>query len=141
MTQVEFYILEDEKPRSAFRLSVDLIQQAYQSRKRVFVHTGSQRDAEYMDELLWTQDASSFLPHLLSGEAEGINPPIQIGYGQEPNLRPDVLVNLSNEIPRFHGRFEKVIEFAHGDDETKEKARERFKFYRDRGYPLKHFKG
>jgi len=140
MTNVEFYIVEDEKPRAAFRFSIDLIRKAYQARKKVFVHTNSQREAEYVDELLWTQDPASFLPHLIVGEAEGVYPPIQIGFGQEPQIRPDVLVNLSDDIPRFHGQFEKVIEFAHGDDDTKEKARERFKFYRDRGYPLKHFK-
>ncbi|PWK53453.1 DNA polymerase III subunit chi [Pleionea mediterranea] len=139
MTNVEFFILDDEAPKAAFRLSINMIQKAYQSKRRVFIHTGSKRDAEYMDELLWTQEPSSFLPHLLSGEAEGIYPPIQIGYGQEPNIRPDVLVNLADDVPSFHGQFEKVIEFAHGDEQSKEKARERFKFYRERGYPLKHF--
>ncbi len=139
MTQVEFYIFEDEKPRSAFRQSVSLIQNAYNQKKRIFIHTGSRRDAEYMDEILWTQDPSSFLAHLIAGEAEGINPPIEIGYGQLPSLRPDLLINLSDDIPEFHGQFEKVIEFAHGDEDKKEKARARFKYYRDRGYPLKHF--
>ncbi|WP_144395453.1 DNA polymerase III subunit chi [Pleionea sediminis] len=139
MTQVEFYIIEDDKPKSAFRRSIALIQNAYSQKKRIFIHTGSRRDAEHIDELLWTQEPSSFLPHLMSGEADGINPPIEIGYGQLPNVRPDVLINLSDNVPEFHGQFEKVIEFAHGDDEQKEKARARFKFYRDRGYPLKHF--
>ncbi|MEE4245139.1 MAG: DNA polymerase III subunit chi [Kangiellaceae bacterium] len=138
MTQIDFYILEDEKPRAAFRYAVDLIQSAYASKKKVFVHTNSQRDAEFIDELLWTQEPNSFLPHLIVGEADGIKPPIQIGFGQEPSIRPDVLINLSNEVPRFHGQFERLIEFAHGDDETKQLARERFKHYRDRGYPLRH---
>lgn len=140
MTQIEFHIFDDEHPKAAFRRSLELIHAAYRKKQKVFIHTGSQRDAEYMDELLWTQDPSSFLPHLLIGEAEGVIPPIQIGYGQEPQIRPDVLVNLSDSIPNFIGQFERVLEFACGDDEKKEKARERFKFYRDRGYPLKHFK-
>jgi DNA polymerase-3 subunit chi len=141
MTQVEFHILDDEHPKAAFRRSISLIHEAYRQKKKVFIYTDSQRDAEYMDELLWTQDPSSFLPHLLIGEAEGILPPIQIGHqGQEPQIRPDLLVNLSESIPHFVGQFERVLEFAYGNEEQKEKARSRFKFYRDRGYPLKHFK-
>lgn len=140
MTQVEFYILDDEKPRAAFHQAVSLIEQSFRSNKRVFIHTESKRDAEYMDELLWTREPSSFLPHLLVGEAEGITPPIQIGFGQQPEVRPDVLVNLAHEVPQFHGRFERLIEFAHGDEAAKEQARQRFKFYRDRGYPLRHIK-
>ncbi|MCO7225367.1 DNA polymerase III subunit chi [Pleionea sp. CnH1-48] len=141
MTKVEFYILQDEKPHAAFRRAVELIQNVYNDNKRVFVHTQDQRAAERMDELLWTHEANSFLPHLISGEASGLLPPIQIGYGQEPEIRPDVLINLSDEIPRFHGQFATVVEFAHGDEDTKAKARERFKYYRDRGYPLQHFQG
>ncbi len=138
MTQVEFHIIEDETPKAAFRLAISVIENAYNARKKVFVHTKSQRDAEYMDELLWTYQANSFLPHLLIGEGEGIIPPIQIGYGQEPQIRPDVLVNLADDVPRFHGQFALLHEFAHGTEEEKEKARERFKYYRDRGYPLRH---
>ncbi|WMS88427.1 DNA polymerase III subunit chi [Pleionea litopenaei] len=140
MTQVEFYIMEDERPRAAFRHSVALIQKAFQSNRKVFIHTESKRDAEAMDEILWTQDPSSFLPHTLHGDAPGINAPIEIGYGELPSLRPDILINLTSEVPHFHGQFERLIEFVCGDEERKEKARERFKFYRDRGYPLQHYK-
>ena len=139
MTKVEFYILENERPKAVFKLATELIGQAYKKNKRVFVHTETQRDAEYLDEMLWTEDANSFLPHLISGEASGLLPPIQIGFGQEPSIRPDVLL-LAQGIPRFHGQFETVIEFAHGDEDSKDKARQRFKFYRERGYPLQHYK-
>ncbi|NVJ49627.1 MAG: DNA polymerase III subunit chi [Gammaproteobacteria bacterium] len=139
MTQVEFYILEDEKPRAAFRFAIEHIQKAYLNNRKVFIHTNSRRDAEAMDEILWTQDPSSFLPHSLHGDAPGLNAPIEIGYGELPNVRPDVMVNLSDHVPEFHGQFERLIEFVCGDDEQKELARTRFKFYRDRGYPLQHF--
>ncbi len=138
MTQVQFYILSDEKPKAAFSRAIEFIDQAYQRKQNVFIHTCRQSDAEYMDELLWVRDADSFLPHLLVDEAVGVMPPIQIGYGQEPKIKPDVLVNLADEIPRFHGQFEHLIEFAHGEESTRQKARERFKYYRDRGYPLRH---
>jgi DNA polymerase-3 subunit chi len=51
-----------------------------------------------------------------------------------------VLINLSNEVPLFFSRFNWVFEYAYGDDEKKEKARERFRFYRERGYQLNHRK-
>ena len=139
MTKIEFYILEDSQPKAVYKLAVELIRNAYNNNQRVFIHTHTQKEAEKLDELLWTQDPSSFLPHLLANEGAGILPPIQIGFGQEPAVRPDLLVNLSQEVPPFHGQFAKIIEFAHGDEETKQKARERFKYYRERGYPLQHY--
>ncbi|MCZ6854116.1 MAG: DNA polymerase III subunit chi, partial [Gammaproteobacteria bacterium] len=51
-----------------------------------------------------------------------------------PEGHDDVLINLSDHVPTFFGRFERVAEIVVG--ETTNRGRERYQFYRDRGYPL-----
>ena len=140
MTQVEFYSLQSDPKLLPFKHLCEVVKRAYRKGQKVFVHTQSRRVAEKIDELLWTQDAKSFLPHQLVGEDPNTQPPIEIGYGQNPNINPDVLINLADDVPLFFSQFHWVFEYAYGDEENKEKARERFRFYRERGYPLNHRK-
>lgn len=140
MTQVEFYSVESEQNKLPFAHITEVVKRGYRKGQKVFIHTDSKKLAEKIDEILWTHDAKSFLPHQLVGEDENTKPPIEIGFGQQPNIHPDILINLSSEVPLFFSHFNWVFEYAYGDDANKEKARTRFKFYRERGYPLNHRK-
>lgn len=140
MTQVEFYSVDEEDSKLPFAHITEVVKRGYRKGQKIFIHTENKKLAEKVDEILWTLDTKSFLPHQLVGEDENTKPPIEIGFGQTPKIRPDILINLSSEIPSFFSHFNWVFEYAHGDDESKEKARSRFKFYRERGYPLNHRK-
>lgn len=146
MTQVEFYSVgaaegaEESASKLPYKHLCEVIKRAYRKGQKVFVHTDNRRLAEKVDELLWTHDAKSFLPHQMADEDPDTIPPIEIGFGQSPSVTPDVLINLSLEVPQFFSQFHWVFEYAFGDDENKEKARNRFRFYRERGYPLNHRK-
>ena len=48
-----------------------------------------------------------------------------------------MLINLGAEIPRVFGRFERVAELVDQRPELLSQSRERFRFYRERGYELK----
>ncbi|TQV76768.1 DNA polymerase III subunit chi [Aliikangiella marina] len=140
MTQVEFYSVNADDHQTPYAHLCEVVKRAYRKGQKVFVHAENRKQAEAIDELLWTQDAKSFLPHQLADEDPDTYPPIEIGFGQDPKVRPDVLINLANEVPQFFSRFNWVFEYAYGNEETKEFARARFKFYRERGYPLNHRK-
>jgi hypothetical protein len=45
-----------------------------------------------------------------------------------------VLVNLGGDLPPGFSRFDRLIEIVGTDETDRIPARERFKFYRDRGY-------
>jgi DNA polymerase III subunit chi len=47
-----------------------------------------------------------------------------------------VLINLGAEVPQFFGRFERVAELVDQRPELLAQSRERFRFYRERGYEL-----
>ncbi|MCU7809071.1 MAG: DNA polymerase III subunit chi, partial [Candidatus Thiodiazotropha sp. (ex Semelilucina semeliformis)] len=46
------------------------------------------------------------------------------------------LIDLSAAIPAFFSRFERVAEIIDKEPQVVTAGRERFRFYRDRGYPL-----
>jgi DNA polymerase-3 subunit chi len=48
----------------------------------------------------------------------------------------DTLINLHVEVPGFFSQFEQVLETTGHDSHTRQLARERYRFYKDRGYPL-----
>ncbi|WP_444994422.1 DNA polymerase III subunit chi [Aliikangiella sp. IMCC44359] len=140
MTQVEFYSIESTDSQAPYAHICEVIKRAYRKGQKVFVHTENRRQAEKVDELLWTHDSKSFLPHQLVDEDPDTTPPIEIGFGQNPAVKPDVLINIASEVPLFFSQFAWVFEYAYGDEEKKELARSRFRFYRERGYPLNHRK-
>lgn len=135
MTRVDFYILDQQagRPQFACRLAEKAVLQGH----RVYIHTADEQAAQELDRLLWTFSDGSFLPHALAAsEPADSLAPVHIGHGQEPLDHDQVLINLADEIPLFFSRFERVAEIVDGDQGAREQARERFRFYRERGYEL-----
>lgn len=47
-----------------------------------------------------------------------------------------LLINLAPEVPGFFSRFPRVAEVVDADPQVRAQGRERFRFYKDRGYAL-----
>ena len=47
------------------------------------------------------------------------------------------MINLTGEVPDEFGRYERLAEVLDADGERREHGRERYRYYRDRGYELK----
>ncbi len=47
-----------------------------------------------------------------------------------------MLVNLGATTPAFFSRFERLIEVVEANDDERASARERWRFYKDRGYAV-----
>jgi DNA polymerase III subunit chi len=133
MTNVDFYILANgSRERTACKLS----EKAYGLGNRVYIHTQSTQQAQKVDELLWTFRDGSFVPHEQYQTNSACNSPIQIGCHESPDTDCDVLINLADEVPLFFSRFLRVAELVGTEVDAKTQGRDRFRFYRDRGYPL-----
>ena len=52
-------------------------------------------------------------------------------------LHDEVLLNLRTERPQSFSRFQRLVEIVTHDEADRATARERFKFYRDRGYEIR----
>lgn len=136
MPKIDFYVLKDESPTARFVFACRLVEKAYKNNHRIYIHTGTEKAAHAIDELLWTYREDSFLPHNIYGEGPNTPPPIQIGFDVTPEKHRDILINLSHTVPVFYSQFNRVLEIIPIDNEEQEKARERFRFYRTQGCHL-----
>jgi DNA polymerase-3 subunit chi len=100
------------------------------------LHVADEAAAADLDDLLWNYPEHRFVPHGLAGDRHGAaRHPVEIGW-QPPADPEGLLVNLAPEIPSFFGRFDRVAEIV--VDANRDDGRARYKFYRDRGFPLFH---
>jgi DNA polymerase III subunit chi len=139
MTRVDFYVLDDDAEQARERFACRLVEKAWRLKHTVHLHAASPGDAQRLDSLLWTWSDRSFLPHVL--DTPGLDSrlaaatPVRVGAG-EPGFQAELLVNLAPEVPLFFSRFGRVAEVVGGNEAERALARNRFKFYRDRGYVL-----
>jgi DNA polymerase-3 subunit chi len=136
MTRIDFYILDEASRQDRYLLSCRIIEKAWKNHHRVMVQTGSEEEARHLDKLLWTFRDQSFVPHGLLPIADAQTTPVIIGWNTDAGEERDILVNLSDEIPAYFSRFERVIEPVDNDEQRRAISREHYRFYRDRGYPL-----
>ncbi len=135
MTRVDFYILEDVDLDAMQRFACRLACKAVDAGNRVYMHTNHEQGAKDLDDLLWAYPDQRFIPHGQLNDAAAVGAPVVIGW-DDPQDHDGVLINLSDQIPTFFTHFDRVAEIVVG--ETKSRGRERYQFYRDRGYPLFH---
>jgi len=141
VTKILFYILSAGE---ANHFACRLTEKAYQQNQRIHLHTDDNASAQQLDDLLWTFRDGSFIPHAIISADDAQTPTVTIGHGTElPTESPieaDLLINLGTEVPAFFSRFEKTAEIVSGSDEHRTQSRERFKYYRDRGYHIQTHK-
>lgn len=136
MTRVDFYIVETPGERALLHFACRLTEKAYRLSHRVHLHAAGRDQAATLDDLLWTFRDGSFVPHEIV--AAGIEPaaPVTISHGDVLPADCEILLNLTGEVPGFVERFSRVAELVDGDPASRRLSRERFQFYRDKGYPL-----
>ena len=140
MTEIDFYVLPDETERHPEQFACRLTEKAYRLGHRVFIHTGSAEQTRQLDDLLWTFQQNSFIPHAIYQEAGDTPAPVLLAHNAEPHAGHQVLINLSGEVPLFFSQFERVAELINADSNTRERGRDRYSFYKERGYPLRTHK-
>lgn len=136
MTRIDFYIVDNEQQSSRALLACRLAEKAFSLKNQIYIYTTDELQANELDDLLWTYRAGSFVPHQLLGTQADSDCPVLIGHTDAPEGLNQVLINLNMAVPLFFSRFERVVEIVNQDETQRQLARERFKFYRDRGYDL-----
>jgi len=136
MTEVAFHFNAVDKLAYACRL----LRKACASSARVIV-TGDAEQMKLLDAQLWTFDPMSFVPHCLSDvspETLAQTPVILTADGNLPASLPhhEVMINLGQSLIKGFETFERVIEVVTLDEQDKALARQRWKHYSERGYPL-----
>jgi DNA polymerase-3 subunit chi len=133
MTRIDFYTHVQDGQLLACKLSAKALEQDL----RVLVLTADEAMAKKVDLLLWSTPATGFLPHCRSRDELAPLTPVIVDHDPGELAHEQVLLNLSGTRPAFFSRFQRLIEIVSTDESDIAAARERFRFYRDRGYEIR----
>jgi DNA polymerase III subunit chi len=92
------------------------------------------------DEQLWTFSPLDFVPHCMADSALAAQTPIVLATSVDQVPHYQVLLNLGAEVPAQFARFERLLEVVGNAQDELNAGRERYRFYRDRGYALNNYK-
>lgn len=132
MTQIDFYFHVENKLQTACALSA----KAFSRGLRVLAFCPDPGVSQKFSRLLWTAPAISFIPHCAPDDRLAAVTPVIVDHDGSNLLHDQVLLNLRDEWPSFFSRFQRLVEIVSLDEEDRRLARERYKFYRDRGYEI-----
>tara|TARA_R100000750_G_C2331499_1_gene90299 strand:- start:214 stop:633 length:420 start_codon:yes stop_codon:yes gene_type:complete len=133
LTEVTFYLSSKVGDGVRQALAWRIADKALKQGRQVYVHCQNEAHARQVDAQFWQSPATGFLPHALGREGQA---PVLLGFGDDPGHHHDVLINLTDQVPDFSSRFQRVAEMISGADSERQQGRERFRFYRDRGFPV-----
>lgn len=132
MTSIDFYFNAEDKLQVACRLAGKALAQ----NKRLLIYAPEPETAQRLDRMLWTWPPTGFVPHCQVHDPEAAQTPVLIATDSEAPPACEVLLNLSPGAPPHFERFERLLEIVARDDEERKAARARYRWYRDRGYPI-----
>ena len=144
MTYIQFYILASDKIEDRWHYTQRLVSQSLRRGKSVHIHTACADDTQLLIRRLeenaldgCVTNGSSTNGHSATGKSD-IDEMVFVDHKGEPDADREVLINLSDEVPYFFSSFETTLEVIHDEPKAKAVGRERYRYYQERGYPLKH---
>jgi DNA polymerase-3 subunit chi len=132
MTSIDFYFNAADRFQVACRLAGKAVSQ----QKRMLIYAPQPEAASRIDKMLWTWPATGFVPHCPTSDPLAPQTPVLIASGEETPEGCELLLNLSSERPPHFERFGRLLEVIPADDGERKAGRERYRYYRDRGYPI-----
>ena len=139
MTRISFYILKSSELEKRRAFACRLAEKAYHQGHQIYIHTASEDHSQSVDTALWAIRPDSFVPHEITDSSDNQSP-VLIGYeDKKPPRLMDVLINLTEEQPMFFSQFELVAEVIDDNESSKQAGRQRFQFYKQRGYEIETF--
>jgi DNA polymerase-3 subunit chi len=133
MTTIDFYT----HCANRFEVASKLVAKAWAQHGSVRVLTADEETTAALDRLLWLWPATGFLPHCRLDSPLAADTPILVDHVLEHRGPAAVLVNLHASSPPFFSRFDRLAEIVGSDETDAAAARERWKFYKARGYEVR----
>jgi DNA polymerase-3 subunit chi len=136
MTRIDFH--SDVPDKIAY--TCRLVRKARAANCRVVLLARDHTELATLDQALWTFSELDFLPHTMAGDEYAAGTPIILTDSDTADVpHHEVLINLSGNTPAHFARFERMLEVVSSDDADTAAGRDRYRFYKQRGYPLNHF--
>jgi DNA polymerase-3 subunit chi len=142
MTDINFYAGKSDTLDGRLLLACRLVEKARQRELQIHIHTDGYYTTRRMDEMLWTWHETSFIPHIsdISDDFDTeVQEPVTIGSHIQPKNKADYLINLSNQRPEFFSHYLKMAEIIDQSEAILTAGRERYSFYKHKGYTLNYY--
>lgn len=138
MTQVSFYHLTSTPIQRALP---KLLEKIVAGGNKALVVTGSEEEAEQLNQLLWTYNPDSFLPHGTMKDGRLEDQPILISTETTPVNKASMALVTNGQIPDNLERFERILDIFDGNNaEAVTAARNRWMVYKEAGHNLTYQK-
>lgn len=137
MSRVDFYILPDDSRHNLQQFACRLTEKAYQQGHRILIKTDNADESRILDNLLWTFNDDTFIPHAVTGSSDNNEQPVLISHLKEPENNFQLLINLSSSTDN-EKQFERIAEILNQEATRKQVGRQHYKIYRDLGFELHH---
>lgn len=132
MTEIKFYHNAPDRLRAACAITGKALRQGH----RILVYAPDESLARRYDHLLWSAQPLSFIPHVGQRSPLASRTAIVIARSLGEPAHQDVLLNLSAEPLSEPEQFKLVVEIVSQDPSDRQTARQRWQFYKERGYPI-----
>ena len=131
MTEVAFYTNVTDQNR----LIATLLYKAHDVGRKLHIRVQNERHGEKIVQYLYGAEPTSFFG--ISSSLEDVHDLTSavISYTSHYGHN-DIIINLTPEIPDNFSAFKRVIEIVSQNEENISSARNRYRWYKDRGYPI-----
>jgi DNA polymerase III subunit chi len=140
MTSIDFHFNTPDRLQYACRLTRKIIN-ANQANPvtPLAVYCSNEDRLGAFDRLLWEFSTTDFIAHARAEDPHAAQSPVILMAKEALLPSHHLLLNLDDTPPAFFSRFIRLLEVVSNDPDDKQKARDRFMFYRDRGYALNKY--
>jgi DNA polymerase-3 subunit chi len=131
--RVDFYVLKSAAAKQRWAFACRLTEKAYLRDLSIVIVNDTLADAQALDDLLWTFNERSFIPHKICMDEHSMDPAAKVHLAVLPTVLPaaDLLVNLTARLPEHWELYPRIAEVIDADEDRRRLGRERFKTYRD----------
>jgi len=131
--RVDFYVLKSAAAKQRWAVACRLAEKAYLKDLSIVIVNDTLADAQALDDLLWTFNERSFVPHKVCMDGQSMDPATKVHLAVLPTALPtaDLLVNLAAHLPAHWELYPRIAEIIDADEDRRRLGRERFKTYRD----------
>ena len=132
---ITFYILHTNSStpiKDHIIFACNIVEQEYNKGNRIHIHVSTQKEAQDIDDILWTFKDISFVPHTIYiKNLDNFIPQVTIGYNNFFGNYNDIVLNLTTNIFTDFLKFKHIIEIIPNNEESRIIARGRFRKYRE----------
>ena len=140
MTKIDFYHLQNQTLENVLP---KLLEKSYQLGKKILVKIGNEERVDFINNLLWTYDEESFLPHGSKKDGHAEMQPIWLTSGNDnPNNAEFLFLTDGAQADCEEiAKFERVFNIFDGNSQIAvENARNLWKLLKQQSFDISYWK-